>query len=146
MDDIQDQLIPPNQLAGVSKKPNTLFLALFGLVFVLFAFFGEVVSSASSTDVVVEGRVVGTVERSNSSTEYAVVQFTDPATQEVYEVTSNYGTNPGPRIGSTREVAFDSDDPASGKVLEGTLLFFIFGAVGTGIMALAAWMRFSNFS
>ena len=133
-----------NPLDGKEKRVGiggALIMALFGLAFMVGGYLiGQSMFAADDGDVVVTGVIVDFTENTrtrdgDTSTMYSpVVEYSDPASGEVYEVSTGWSSSSRPTIGNDVEVAFSPDNPAGGKVLSQTGSWISWAVVAVGAL------------
>lgn len=123
-----------------------VFLLLFGASFVGAGVFAIQSNKIDPSWTRVTGEIVDSSSRtSDGSTTYSPVVKYEVSGQS-YRVASNMGSSSYPKIGGTREIAYDPSRPNESKVVEGTgsiLWLYLFPIIGTAcvVIGLYAFIR-----
>lgn len=135
-----------------TSKFTAVFLILFGLVFVAAGFGVSKSLSIDKTWHRTNGTVISyTTDRSTDSdgstsdTHEPVVSYS--VNGQTYQVTGTIGSSSVPKIGSTKQVAYDPSNPANAKVVESgatKALFWIFPVAGIIVASIGVFSLFKR--
>ncbi len=121
---------------------SLMFLILFGAVFTVAGAFALKSTQIDPSWPRISGQVISSSSHiSNGSTTYvAVVQY--QTNGQTYQVTSGIGSSSYPRIGDTRQVAYNPSQPNEAKLVESassTLWLYLFPVIGIACLVLAPY-------